>query len=222
MCLSFLNLSVRYDALLWLVCCLCWGWLVCCLCWRWLVCCLCWRCKFSRLPGYSHDTNWKLAYNISSSWLEIKFPLIILSLETAMAWPTDNDVKETTNEQAWASHVRVPLQWILLGLSCVQVKWTAGSLHGRWVTPWKLGQRTRFDVYHTELLNLLIHLSEWRSICLWFQFFFSPPLWSSGQSSWLQIRRPGFDSRHYQKKKLVWKGVHSASWVQLRSYLIET
>jgi hypothetical protein len=30
-----------------------------------------------------------------------------------------------------------------------------------------------------------------------------PPLWSSGQSSWLQIRRPGFDSRHYplpQKK----------------------
>jgi hypothetical protein len=29
------------------------------------------------------------------------------------------------------------------------------------------------------------------------------PLWSSGQSSWLQIRRPGFDSRHYQKKNLV-------------------
>jgi hypothetical protein len=27
-----------------------------------------------------------------------------------------------------------------------------------------------------------------------------PPLWSSGQSSWLQIRTPGFDSRHYQKK----------------------
>jgi hypothetical protein len=23
-------------------------------------------------------------------------------------------------------------------------------------------------------------------------------LWSSGQSSWLQIWRPGFDSRHYQ------------------------
>jgi hypothetical protein len=27
-----------------------------------------------------------------------------------------------------------------------------------------------------------------------------PPLWSSGQSSWLQIRRPGFNSRHYHKK----------------------
>jgi hypothetical protein len=30
-----------------------------------------------------------------------------------------------------------------------------------------------------------------------------PPLWSSGQSSWLQNRRPWFDSRHYQKKKVV-------------------
>jgi hypothetical protein len=30
-----------------------------------------------------------------------------------------------------------------------------------------------------------------------------PPLRSSGQSSWLQVRRPGFDSRHYQKKKVV-------------------
>jgi hypothetical protein len=30
-----------------------------------------------------------------------------------------------------------------------------------------------------------------------------PPLWSSGQSSWLQIRRPGFNSRHYQKKEVV-------------------
>jgi hypothetical protein len=30
-----------------------------------------------------------------------------------------------------------------------------------------------------------------------------PLLWSSGQSSWLQIRRPVFDSRHYQKKKVV-------------------
>jgi hypothetical protein len=26
-----------------------------------------------------------------------------------------------------------------------------------------------------------------------------PPLWSSGQSSWLEIRRPGLDSWHYKK-----------------------
>jgi hypothetical protein len=32
---------------------------------------------------------------------------------------------------------------------------------------------------------------------------FWPPLWSSGQTSWLQIRRSGFDFRHYQKKKAV-------------------
>jgi hypothetical protein len=36
------------------------------------------------------------------------------------------------------------------------------------------------------------------SVCI-----YRPPLWSSGQSSWLQIWRPGFDSRHYQKKKKV-------------------
>jgi hypothetical protein len=30
-----------------------------------------------------------------------------------------------------------------------------------------------------------------------------PPLWSSGRSSWPQIRRTGFDSRHYQGKKVV-------------------
>jgi hypothetical protein len=30
--------------------------------------------------------------------------------------------------------------------------------------------------------------------------FHRPPLWSSGQSSWLQIQRPGFDFQHYQKK----------------------
>jgi hypothetical protein len=33
--------------------------------------------------------------------------------------------------------------------------------------------------------------------------FLGPPLWSSGQSSWLQIRRPGFDSRRYQNTKKV-------------------
>jgi hypothetical protein len=32
---------------------------------------------------------------------------------------------------------------------------------------------------------------------------YRPPLWPSGQSSWLQIRRPRFDSRQYQKKKVV-------------------
>jgi hypothetical protein len=34
----------------------------------------------------------------------------------------------------------------------------------------------------------------------YYYYYYGPPLWSSGQSSWLQNRRPGFDSRHYQKK----------------------
>jgi ribosomal protein L37E len=39
--------------------------------------------------------------------------------------------------------------------------------------------------------------------------FSRPPLWSSGQSSWLQIRKPGFDSRHYQKKNCSGSGTGS-------------
>jgi hypothetical protein len=42
-----------------------------------------------------------------------------------------------------------------------------------------------------------------------------PSLWSSGQSSWLQIRRPGFDSRHYQKQKGSGSGTGST---QTREY----
>jgi hypothetical protein len=37
------------------------------------------------------------------------------------------------------------------------------------------------------------------SFCMFINYL-RPPLWCSGQSSWLHIRRPGFDSRHYQKK----------------------
>jgi hypothetical protein len=42
-------------------------------------------------------------------------------------------------------------------------------------------------------------------------------LWSIGKSSWLQLQRcPGFS-----EKEWVWNVVHSASWVQLKSYLEE-
>jgi ribosomal protein L37E len=41
------------------------------------------------------------------------------------------------------------------------------------------------------------------------------PLWSISQSSWLQIRRPGFDSRHYQGKKCSGSGTRS---IQPREY----
>jgi hypothetical protein len=48
---------------------------------------------------------------------------------------------------------------------------------------------------------------------------FPPPLWSSGQSFWLQIQRSRVrflaDSR-FSEKQRVWNGVNSASWGQLR------
>jgi hypothetical protein len=52
-------------------------------------------------------------------------------------------------------------------------------------------------------------------LCWW------PPLWSSGQSSWLQIRRPGFDSRHYQKKKVVGSGTGPISLVSTTEELLD-
>jgi hypothetical protein len=46
---------------------------------------------------------------------------------------------------------------------------------------WEVPTRTNVAIYSVMLM-------------------YGPPLRSSGQSSWLQIRRPGFDSRHYKKK----------------------
>jgi hypothetical protein len=65
---------------------------------------------------------------------------------------------------------------------------------------------------HEEYFLIKRRNLQWKESCHWEHYCgliaeFSvicgetwPPLWSSGQSSWLQIRRPGFDSRHYQKK----------------------
>jgi hypothetical protein len=47
------------------------------------------------------------------------------------------------------------------------------------------------------------------------------PPWSSGQSSCYRSRGPGSipGATRFSEKWWVWNGVHSASWVQLRSYL---
>jgi hypothetical protein len=56
---------------------------------------------------------------------------------------------------------------------------------------------------HVHIHNVVLYLPQ-RQISLYlyhlFSFcllFFRPPLWSSGQSSWLQIQRSGVDSRRY-------------------------
>jgi hypothetical protein len=46
----------------------------------------------------------------------------------------------------------------------------------------------------TKLTNSTLQSPSRQIIVILIQL--GPPLWSSGQSSWLQIRRPGFDSRH--------------------------
>jgi hypothetical protein len=53
--------------------------------------------------------------------------------------------------------------------------------------------RVRYSLitWNTEHFYIYIYIF----IYIWLRL----PLWSSGQSSWLQIRRPRFDFRHYQK-----------------------
>jgi hypothetical protein len=71
-----------------------------------------------------------------------------------------------------------------------------------------------------ESSNFDISRNIWRHI--YFVVLFCFPLWSSGQSSWLQIQRSRFDSGRYQIFWVV--GLErgpSASWVELRSYLKE-
>jgi hypothetical protein len=61
----------------------------------------------------------------------------------------------------------------------------------------------KISICSGNVLSLLLsakHLLSVRHSILSSVVSLWPPLWSSGQSSWLQIRRPGFDSRHYQKK----------------------
>jgi hypothetical protein len=57
--------------------------------------------------------------------------------------------------------------------------------------------RNRYEWYGCPKIEMLITFKIQVYMAI------RPPLWSSGQSSWLQIRRPGFDSRHCQKKQIV-------------------
>jgi hypothetical protein len=79
-------------------------------------------------------------------------------------------------------------------------------LFGNWIC--KKSELKASKLKGDTLLRKSIKLSsyrtsqkDWKFQCLISVLW--PPLWSSGQSSWLQIRRPGFDSRYYQKKKVV-------------------
>jgi hypothetical protein len=65
-----------------------------------------------------------------------------------------------------------------------------------------------WKVLNVEILRWYVTLNIWHyamshiyiAVCcvLPYYYYYWPPLWSSGQSSWLQIQRPGFDSQLYQ------------------------
>jgi hypothetical protein len=95
----------------------------------------------------------------------------------------------------------------------VKFTYIYGTVAGRHVTP--TGLVPRFDGYCLFCFDR--HIARWHrtqpasnrfpfTILINWEYFFLqnnvhflwPPLWSNGQISWLQIRRPGFDSRHYQ------------------------
>jgi hypothetical protein len=62
------------------------------------------------------------------------------------------------------------------------------TLHGPSIVPIHIAELVVMPhSYYNHVWSLCQHVLALRS-----------PLWSSGQSSWLQIRGPGFDSRHYQ------------------------
>jgi hypothetical protein len=72
----------------------------------------------------------------------------------------------------------------------------------RGINEFKRGYQLRNNLVKDENGDLLADshniLNRWKKYFSQLLNVHRPPLWSSGQSSWLQIRRPGFDSRHYQ------------------------
>jgi hypothetical protein len=92
--------------------------------------------------------------------------------------------------------------WVHSGSWCFLVIWEnicadsfgtrclLGSLKFTWYSPnCSLRTSSTTAIKHSALIAI-----STADLQIW------PPLWSSGQSSWLQIRRPRFDSRHYKKK----------------------
>jgi hypothetical protein len=66
---------------------------------------------------------------------------------------------------------------------------------------WELNRRP--GLVAQSLNQLHCHVFPFK-FCIYLSIIIQrPPLWSSDQSSWLQIRRPVFDSRYFQKKKVV-------------------
>jgi hypothetical protein len=112
---------------------------------------------------------------------ELLYPIISSSTNQDRLAVTELPSTTITQEELADSNM-MPLP---LAGGIVRVPSAPGSLKYVWpkVSVWSV---LRMWV-HSLLFDFLKH-----TVCE------RPPLWSCGQSSWLQIRRPGFDSRHYQ------------------------
>jgi hypothetical protein len=114
-----------------------------------------------------------------NTWFWMQFIQFILHLDYGLC------VTWITPQQLWVYNVEKKLHFEYINKKKVEYHWLMGHL--TWIEI-RLGM-------HFYLINTSEF--EFLSVNTW------PPLRSSGQSSWLQIRRRGFDSRHYQKKKVV-------------------
>jgi hypothetical protein len=99
------------------------------------------------------------------------------------------------NSVAWVRERTIPTERLPLASE------VSTNFCGQWVPR---GQRdgslrpySRFSRLDKYAYTMLIS-SSYFVIILFINFLQLPPLWSSGQSSWLQIQRPGLDSLRYQ------------------------
>jgi hypothetical protein len=100
---------------------------------------------------------------------------------------------------------------------CVQSSWLIAALFNAITISFLLPAHggSRSEAPHSWAINCYLELNygcqphksphSWtvKSKLTCSQIFFCVYICMNGQSSWLQIWRPGFDSLHYQKKKVV-------------------
>jgi hypothetical protein len=87
-------------------------------------------------------------------------------------------MKHKHTNKNWTTKLQKPLlklNYVILVMFTIQRRYVCWTY--RWIRPWNPTNSVLFEVIYN----------------IWW-----PPLWSSGQSSWLQIQRSGFDSRRYQ------------------------
>jgi hypothetical protein len=120
----------------------------------------------------------RLYYNTNNSTAQISKFFVYLSSHI-MALESTQPLKETSTRNLTGDYAWPVLVNTIWGITCKKPRgYAVVSYYITHANSW-------------TKLNIIQHFFRLCSIQ-------GPPLWSSGQSSWLQIQRPGFDSRRYQ------------------------